>query len=525
MSLQKKNRKSVKKTQQREMKSSESQNSKTHTFVDDFVEQIDSAKHSIDHEFEEIIHSVEKKPFWFTERILFLANLVVFFACAVALAITEFGNEKNGQFNSFIDYLFNSISVGTLTGLFRGDSGNYSFLGQLALLGNMVISGIIASVIGVILLLFVRSGLDRKKRLQTELQNLGLHSGSILKFIFIDLAIIWGVGTILFIITGSTSWWEAIFNSASHIFNDGVTALTNNMVPYRENIGMIISGAFLITIGGFGIAIRVLFYKWVLNLFGLKNLASKIPEEVSAPANFAWLIVITSFILQLGGAALIYHFESQNPGTFANGLYQSDVVKVINSWYMSVSSRTAGFTIFGITDSAGQIIADMSKINDKTEFLFIVLMAIGASSGSFAGGILKLTAFIYLFVYLYSRFRGQKEIKLQSNFAHFSEKTVFEANFRMIGFTAIVIIITGMLFVAEGNITGNWLLFESVSAVSNTGLSLGATPNLGVFGMTLIMLLMTIGKIGFISFIISFFPRLQILLEQTDRNANEFPVD
>ena len=144
---------------------------------------------------------------------------------------------------------------------------------------------------------------------------------------------------------------------------------------------------------------------------------------------------------------------------------------------------------------------------------------------SFAGGILKLTAFIYLFVYLYSRFKGQKEVKIKSDFAHFSEKTAFEANFRLIGFTSIVLILSFVLFVLEGAISGNWLLFEAISAVSNTGLSLGATPLLGNAGMILMMILMIMGKIGFISFVISFFPKLQNLLENSDRNANEFPVD
>jgi trk system potassium uptake protein len=465
------------------------------------------------------------KPFWYTERILFLANLVVFVLCALVLSITEFNNPKNGQFNTFIDYLFNSVSVGTLTGLFRGDSGNYTFFGQFALLVNMVSAGIVASLVGTILLLLVRSGLDGEKKLENELKNLGLNSTAIIKFIFIDLFIIWLIGTILFKLSGTSTLWEAIFNSASHIFNDGVTALTNNMLPYRNNLPMLLSGGFLITIGGFGISIRGIFYKWFLNKIGQKKLAKLIPQEVLAPFNFAILIIFASLVLQFIGTFLIFTFEHSNPFTYSNGLYSSDFIKILNSWYMSVSSRTAGFTTFGNLDSSGNPVADMSKINDKTSFVFMILMTIGASSGSFAGGILKLTAFIYLFVYLYSKFTGQKEIKIKSDFAHFSEKTSFEANFRLIGFTSIVLILSLVLFIIESNISGNWLLFEAISAVSNTGLSLGATSLLGNFGMILIMILMIMGKIGFISFIISFFPKLQDVLEKADKNANEFPVD
>jgi Trk-type K+ transport system membrane component len=114
---------------------------------------------------------------------------------------------------------------------------------------------------------------------------------------------------------------------------------------------------------------------------------------------------------------------------------------------------------------------------------------------------------------------------ISGDFAHFSEKTVFEANFRIIGFISMIVLITLGLFVSDSDISGYYLLFESISAVSNTGLSLGATPLLSATGMGLLMILMTVGKIGFISFIISFFPNLQKLLDQSGREANEFPVD
>ena len=80
---------------------------------------------------------------------------------------------------------------------------------------------------------------------------------------------------VLFLFFGKDSLWQAIFDSASHIFNDGITAKTNSMIPFRNNLGMLISGGFLITVGGFGIAIRAIFYKWFLGLVGLKNIAKK----------------------------------------------------------------------------------------------------------------------------------------------------------------------------------------------------------------------------------------------------------
>lgn len=76
------------------------------------------------------IENFEQRPFWYSERILFFASLVVFFLSAIALTFTESANTHISQ-HTFLDYLFNSVSIGTLTGLFRGDSGLYTFWGQL----------------------------------------------------------------------------------------------------------------------------------------------------------------------------------------------------------------------------------------------------------------------------------------------------------------------------------------------------------------------------------------------------------
>src|SRR5579871_3842249 len=163
-----------------------------------------------------------KKSFWFSERMIFLATIISFFLFAIMLLFTEAGNIK-ATFHSFLDFLFDTVSVGTLTGLFRGDSGTFTFGGQLVLLLDMVINGLIASFISILLIIFMRFSLNRQESLKSELEKLNGHSWRILLFILLDFLFIWGWGTVLFTCSGSRSVWEAIFNSASHILNDGVT--------------------------------------------------------------------------------------------------------------------------------------------------------------------------------------------------------------------------------------------------------------------------------------------------------------
>lgn len=462
-------------------------------------------------ETEKIVKSAENNSFWKSERIIFVASLVTFFVFAAVLLFTEQANPLV-KFHNFLDYLFDTVSVGTLTGLFRGDSGTFTFSGQFVLLLDMVMNGLIASFISVLLIIFVRLGIDKKQTLRQELEKMNLFSRSILTYIFLDSLLIWGVGTILFELFGARNLWEAIFNSASHIFNDGVTAIPNNMIPFNQNTPMLLSGAFLITIGGIGISIRSNFYKWILKVLGFKNLSNAIPETLLAPKNFMVVILVVTFLLQIFGAGSLYAFEHNNFKVFP-GLNEG--YQFLNSYYMSVSARTAGFTT----------IPDLSQLHDKSTYILMGLMSIGASSGSFAGGIFKLTAFIYLFIYLISRFRGDFEVETPHNHIHFSQRTVNEANFRVIGFTIVLLILTFIAFLVQPNLSGLFLFFESISAVTNTGLTLGATPLLNSTNLIIMIILMTIGKLGFITTVISFFPKYQHLLESAQHEFDEFPVD
>jgi trk/ktr system potassium uptake protein len=460
----------------------------------------------------EIIQSFEGQSFWISERIIFFGSIVAFFLFSILLVLTEQNNSAL-HFRSFIDFFFDSVSVGTLTGLFRGDAGTFTFPGQLVLLGDMLLNGFLTSIVAVLLIIFVRLGFNRQLSLRKELQKLNIHSKEILFFLLTDFFFLWIIGTILFQIFGAHSFWEALFNSASHILNDGITALPKSMVPYQNNIPMLISGIILIMIGGLGVSIRGYLYKIILMRIGLEKIAHHIPESIIAPKNFMLIILGITLTLQISGAVIIYTSESNNSAVFSSRM--TPAIKFVNSYYLSVAARTAGFST----------VPDLSKLGDKSKYILMLLMAIGASSGSFAGGILKLTAFIYIIAYIVSRTKGEYEITTPHKHLHFSELTMIEANFRVIGFTSVLLIIIFLLFLVQPNIPGFYLVFESISAVSNTGFTLGATTLLNIWSMLLIIVLMIVGKVGFITTIVSFFPKHQLLMETAKKDIEELPVD
>ncbi len=451
---------------------------------------------------------IEKK-FWYSERIVFLASLGVFLISAILLVFTEMGNMKLTTYNTFFDHLFNSVSVGTLTGLARGDIGNYTFGGQFVLFVNMVISGVVTSFLAISILFFMRFG-GKSRNLKQFLSDSGLDSRRTLIYILIDLAVLIMLGFGLFYVSGVTNTWEALFNSASHIFNDGVTVKTGNFVEYANNVPLILSGGLMITLGGIGISVRATILKLVADKLKFKKLSNFVPDNIIAPKNYTIAALVLTILLQIIGAALIYYFEIGNLQTLGSQVYQN---KELASWYMSVSSRTAGFTLF----------SDLTLFSDKTNTVLMVLMFVGAGAGSFAGGVLKLVGLTFILDYLGKMFLSSKK---QKKFLYnFSPKMKEEYNVKLYGLSFLVISSVLALFISESKSNGLEIIFEAISAISNTGLSLNITPTLSSLGMAIVILLMIVGKVGFLSFVISFSESMQDHLSQKEAYTDDVGVE
>ncbi|MDZ4957242.1 Trk family potassium uptake protein, partial [Clostridium perfringens] len=106
------------------------------------------------------------------------------------------------------------------------------------------------------------------------------------------------------------------------------------------------------------------------------------------------LVIITTAILIVGGTILMLIFESGNPATMAD---MSIKDKLLNSFFASVSPRTAGFNS---VSTSGMTLA--------SKFLTIILMFIGGSPGSTAGG-LKTVTFGILLLTVISVIRGRED--------------------------------------------------------------------------------------------------------------------
>ena len=186
------------------------------------------------------------------------------------------------------------------------------------------------------------------------------------------------------------------------------------------------------------------------------------------------------------GAVGFLSFEFYNINTIGNYNLQD---KILISTFHSVSARTAGFAT-----------VQMSNLNDITKVILSILMFIGAGSGSMAGGI-KITTFLVIILGVYSNIVGKKNINI-------FKRTISRGTFIKavsVAFIAIIILVAANMFLmVNTNVEGIDLLFESVSAFATVGLTSGALAFMDKTCLSLIILLMYIGRIGTITMAVAF---------------------
>lgn len=193
---------------------------------------------------------------------------------------------------------------------------------------------------------------------------------------------------------------------------------------------------------------------------------------------YSRFVLIISAGLVLGGTLLVFIGEFNNPDTIGD---MNFIDKVVNSYFQSVTTRTAGFDALG---NAG--------MTDFTKVICIMLMFIGGASGSTAGGIKVSTAGLLVYT-VYTAAVGKTQVVLFKR--HISHANVFRAlAISAIGMTLTFLFATVIQLVSSCPFIS--ALYETVSAFATVGLSVVGTPSLNGFLKLLLMLLMFFGRVG-----------------------------
>ena len=396
---------------------------------------------------------------------------------------------------SFIDALFTSTSAVCVTGLTVVDtSKDFSLFGQIVLviliqtggLGIMTFAALTFQILG------LRFSLQSSAVLHDTFfqKDIGSQFHSAFKTILTLTLAIEGIGALfLFIFFAprldniSDTIFYSIFHSVSAFCNAGFALATDNLVLWRDSEGILITVMALIIMGGLGYSVLYEIF-WRIRSRSSED-PSLIPIRLSLHSR---VVLFVSALLIISGTIFISIF-----GLTADEKTVSDVL--FNSLFQSVSARTAGFNS-----------VDLGRVPPASLLILILLMFIGGSPGSCAGGVKTSSIAIY-WARLVSGLRGMKEVHLHDR--RLPHELVSRTDLLMT--VAILWNILGVLVLftteADLKVDSIALAFEQVSAFGTVGLSTGITPKLSVTGKLWIILTMFIGRLGPLTLVMLMIPK------------------
>jgi len=197
------------------------------------------------------------------------------------------------------------------------------------------------------------------------------------------------------------------------------------------------------------------------------------------------VLIMTAGILLIGTAAILI-LEWNNPETLGNmPVWQ----KVLNAFFQTGTLRTAGFAS-----------VDQAALRDATKAFSILVMFIGGSSGSTAGG-LKTVTVLVLLLFIWAKARGKESVHVfKRNIPQAKAVDAMTITFIMV----LLSIAGGMLIctVAPVSFLDGW--YEAVSAICTVGLTSAGTASLGVFAQSVIIVFMYFGRVGILTLSLGF---------------------
>ena len=406
-----------------------------------------------------------------TFQLIILGFLSVIAIGTILLMIPAACSGDSGA--SFSDALFTSTSAVCVTGLVVRDTATFwSPFGQAVILiliqigglGVVTVAAFMASASGRKLSLFERSILQ---------DTLSAHQiGGIVEmtsFILKTAVFIEFTGALILLPSfcsefGTKGIWMAVFHSISAFCNAGFdvmggsTGQYSSMSSFAGNIPVTMPLCLLIIIGGIGFLTWDDILKHRLH-FKRYRMQSKV-------------VLSATTLLILIPTALLFFIEFR-----AYPLKE----RFCLSLFHAVTPRTAGFNT-----------ADISSMTSAGRALTVVLMMIGGSPGSTAGG-MKTTTAAVLFANAISVFRRKKNAKL---FGRRIEDSAVKSAATLLMMYLIFALSGSFLISAVENIPVGTALFETSSAIGTVGLSMGITPSLGSVSRLVLISLMFFGRVG-----------------------------
>ncbi len=415
---------------------------------------------------------------------------------------------------SLIDALFTATSATCVTGLVVKDTGSdFSMMGQAVILLLIQLGGLGIVIFGAVIALLLGQALSVRESVAMQdllnTQTLG-KIGNMIGFIVAGTFLIEAVGAALLMgmwraTPGGTGIiqqkWYSLFHSISAFCNAGFGLYSDSFENYSTDwrIHLVISP--LIILGGLGFGVLYnLFYvtndrlrrfvRRKVNPAGIFNMKSPVTIQLQTK-----IVLLTSLVLIVAGASAIFVLEklTENPlygdhsseiAEFLNGSGEGQRTLVLDSVFQSITARTAGFNT-----------VDISSLSSVSKFVLIMLMFIGGSPGSTAGGI-KTVTFTVIMMIAWATIVKRREVE------------IFRRSIRLVvvGRAITVAVLFALIFIAvcfaltitekDNGFTFEQILFETGSALGTVGLTTGITGSLTTLGKVIIIIAMLVGRLG-----------------------------
>ena len=401
--------------------------------------------------------------------ILGFAGVILLGALLLMLPISTTG----GNVTPFNETLFTATSAVCVTGLVVQDTGSYwSTFGQAVILALIQIGGlgVVTVAASFALLSGRRISLMQRSTMQDAISAPKV--GGIVRltrFILRGTFLIELLGAlaVLPVFCRDYGWrgvWMAVFHSISAFCNAGFDILgtESNLYPsltgYAGSPVINVTIMLLIVVGGIGFLTwdDIFENKWRFHRYRMQ---SKV------------ILVTTGLLIFL--PAVFFFFSDFSALPSGN--------RLLASFFQSVTPRTAGFNTVSLSEMSG-----------ASQGVMILLMLIGGSPGSTAGG-MKTTTLAVLIANATATFRQRDSAQFFGRRVDCSAVKTAATILTMY----LVLFFGGAVFIsAYENLPLSACLYETASAVGTVGLTLGITPQLRIPSQMVLILLMYLGRVG-----------------------------
>ncbi|HWS43823.1 MAG TPA: potassium transporter TrkG [Pseudoflavonifractor sp.] len=399
-------------------------------------------------------------------------------------------SSRAGEFTNFMDSLFTATSATCVTGLVRVDTWlHWSFFGQAVIITLIQMGGLgFMTVIALVsLLLHRRIGLS-ERLIMASTFNLSDMDGvvRVVRHALYGTFLIEGIGAALLSIRFipefglASGIWRSVFHAVSAFCNAGFDLTGGKYGPFTSLEGynhdplILCTIMALIVIGGLG------FYVWedFLRAKGWKDLSL-----------YSKMVLTITASLIVGGALFFFAVEYGNPGTLGGmPIWQ----KILNSFFQSITLRTAGFASL-----------NQGALRESSLVMSCMLMLIGGSSGSCAGGMKTVTA-ATLLLGLQAGLKGREEVTFRRRTISYHK--VLSAMTLALMMVALFLVGAMLISLIEG-VPYLSAAFETASGLATVGNSVGITPFLSTPSMLILISLMYVGRVGVFTFSVALLAR------------------